>query len=178
MDEVHLHHAPRRSGFAGLVRIVIGQQLSTAAARTINDRIAVLCEGDICPQAIQRLAEQELRKCGVSAAKVRTLKRLSEKIAVKPNYFGDIAAMSDGDAMAELMAHHGIGEWSAAMFLIFEDARPDIFTASDSSLRRAINLLYRRNAPRTFDGYKRLAKRWSPYRSVASLFLWRWLDSR
>lgn len=168
----------RRTGddlFRALAGSVVSQQLSTKAAATIWARLEVACGGRVTPETILKLRLPSMRKAGLSAAKSKTLKELAK--AVKKEL--DLPALRrvpEDEAIAKLTEVWGIGTWTAEMFLIFALGREDVFSPGDLGLVRAIEMLYDVPKDSHRDVYIEIAERWSPYRSVACLALWRHRD--
>lgn len=169
---------PRKSAdelFRALAGSVVSQQLSTKAAATIWSRLEEACGGVVTPLSISKLRAERMRKAGLSAAKVKTLKELAK--AVKGGL--DLPALKklpEEVAIEQLTAVWGIGTWTAEMFLIFALGRADVFSPKDLGVMRAIEELYdvpKNSKPHV---YVEVAECWSPYRSVACLALWRHRD--
>ena len=164
--------APRRRapGFAGLARIVVGQQVSVASAEAIWARfVAVFPE--ITPQAIGRAREPRFREAGLSAPKIRTLRAAAT--ACRDGLDLDALASQPAEAAhAALCAVKGIGPWTADIYLLFCLGHPDIFPAGDLALRIAVADAFGLDPlPRPAD-LAVLARRWSPWRSVAATVFW------
>ena len=162
--------------FASLVRIVISQQLGTAAARSIFLRTKEACKGRLTPESVSRVSPAALRKAGLSGAKVKTLKAIAQ--AVKNNSLDllSLKKISEAQAAEKLMAIWGLGPWSVEMFLMNSLGRTDVFSPGDLGLIRAMEVIYGlpKNAPHS--SLLAIAEKWSPYRSYASLLLWRTRD--
>lgn len=184
MAELVSAHGPCRIDPAGnapfdtLIGSIVGQQLSTKAAATIHARL-MDAAGDgptASPAALLALDEARMRASGLSRAKVRYV-----HAAARAQHDGDLdwaalAGQSDAAAIRSLVKLPGVGPWTAEMLLIFALGRLDIYAMGDLGLRRAIERLYRKGKPLTDIGLKRISNRWRPYRSVASWYLWRYLD--
>jgi DNA-3-methyladenine glycosylase II len=161
----------RTDYFPSLIRSIIGQQLSVSVARTIWQRAETLC-GDVTPQVITALNDDEFKKIGISAKKVSYLKDLSQKVLDGAIDLEKLTSLPDNEVIERLVRVKGIGRWTAEMFLIFSLGRLDILSLGDLGLKRAIQWLYglkKSPAERTMKLY---AKKWVPYRTVASLYLW------
>ena len=113
----------------------------------------------------------ELRGAGLSSAKARYILELARRVDDGTLDFGALKRQSDDDVIRALVDLPGIGQWTAEMFLIFGLHRPDVLALGDAGLKRAARLLYGKNA-----NLERIGKRWRPYCSVASWYLWRHLD--
>lgn len=163
--------------FAALASSVTGQQLSTKAADTIWGRLVVACGGEVTPEAIKRLRVPTLRKAGLSAAKVKTLKELSKAVLSGTLNLPALAKVPEQEAIAQLSSIWGIGTWTAEMFLMFALERTDVFSPGDLGLRRSIEALYGLPKDVHIKELEAIAIRWSPHRTFASRVLWRVRDS-
>lgn len=165
--------------FTGLCRIIIGQQLSTKAARSIFEKfIAQFPRKRPTPERVLAISENELRACGLSRAKCRSLFALAKSIHERSLPLHRLHTLADEDVAAHLIGIRGIGRWSAEMFLMFYLGREDVFSPGDLGLRSAIKQLYRKRRLPTPHEAETLARRWSPYRSYACRILWQSLDGK
>ncbi len=160
----------RGAGFAALVRGVIGQQLSVKAAASIEARVRTVAP-DLSPHQLAAIAPDDLRALGLSWAKVRTVRALAERALTGLLDLDALATADDETVVAALTVVPGIGRWTAEMFLMFGLARPDVFSWGDAGLRKAVEVLYGPGAG------PEVAEAWRPWRSVASLYLWRSLQN-
>ena len=161
----------REAGFAGLATIIVSQQVSTASAAAIFGRL----QARIVPleaAGIAKATDEDLRACGLSNAKIRTLRAVAQAIlegSLDLKVLGDLDAE---DAHKALIAVKGIGPWTADIFLLFCLGHPDAFPAGDLALQEAakvaLNLKRRPDAARL----ERIAERWRPLRGVAARMLW------
>lgn len=167
--------ASRGAPFVTLARSVVGQQISVRAADTVWARFLERV-GEVEPQRLLDLSENGLSGCGLSARKIGYLLDLAAHFAdgrLDPALWD---AQDDETLIAELCRVRGIGRWTAEMFLIFNQLRPDVFPVDDIGLQRAVALHYLggvRPSPRELAEFGR---RWQPWRSVATWYLWRSLD--
>ena len=166
----------RNNIFFSLCKSIIGQQISVAAADSVFKKFRLLCKGKINPQTIKKLSTSDLKKCGLSRQKAKGIKELSIKFidkTFKPNL---IKKMSDEEAIIYLSSLRQIGRWSAEMILLFTFNRSNIWPVQDIGLLRAISINYKKKylPPKNF--VKLLQKRFSPYCSVATWYLWRSID--
>lgn len=162
--------------FISLVSSIISQQLSTKVADVIYARFEALFENPITPQEVLKIEDQTMRDIGMSWAKIKYVKALSEYAIKSDTVFEKFDAMSDEDIITELTQVKGIGRWTAEMFLIFTMERPDVFSYGDLGLRRAIERLYGCKTEPTVKQMEKIVKKWIPYRSIASRYLWKSLD--
>lgn len=160
-------------GFLSLARAIVDQQISMAAARTIWGRFEALCDGEITPEKTIEADTQAMRACGLSGRKTEYLKDLSAHILSGAIDFDRLGEQSDEEIIAELIAVRGIGRWTAEMFLIFSLGRDDVFALDDGGLRRAVCQLKGLPLDVPKQAIEAVSEVWAPYRTAASLFLWR-----
>ncbi len=167
--------ALRRERFAALGRAIIFQQLAGAAARTIHDRFVRLFPGRRFPTPRQVLeaSTEDLRRVGLSRQKSLYLRDLATHVENGTLNFHRFAKMSDEEIIADLTRVHGIGRWTAEMFLMFNLGRPDVLPVDDLGVRNAVRRLYRMRKMPDAKRLRALGERWRPYRSAASWYLWR-----
>ena len=161
----------REPGFAGLAAIIISQQVSTASANAIFGRLAAR----LTPLGATRVAdatEEELRSCGLSAAKIRTLRALAKAIAEGSLDLAVLAERDAEEAHNSLVAVKGIGPWTADIFLLFCLGHPDAFPAGDLALQEAARLALDLKRRPDAERLERIAERWRPWRGVAARMLW------
>lgn len=158
-----------------LVGSIISQQLSVRAAATIESRVAALGDGVGFPepQRLLALPEETLRACGLSGAKTRYVKDLAGKWLDGTLQPERIAALPDEEVIAELTRVKGIGRWTAEMVLIFTLRRPDVLPVDDLGFRNAVQRAYGLPERPGAAELQRLGDAWRPYRSIATLYLWR-----
>jgi DNA-3-methyladenine glycosylase II len=172
----------RGDAFATLARSIVGQQISVKAADAVWGRVATAC-AEMTPAQVLRKRASTLRVCGLSERKVEYLRDLAAHFRsgrIDPVAF---AAMDDEAIITALTDVRGIGRWTAEMFLIFNLLRPDVLPLDDLGLLKAIGRHYLDDLPAQQllgrDGRAKvltLAAAWSPWRSVATWYLWRSLD--
>jgi DNA-3-methyladenine glycosylase II len=170
--------AKRRDPFHVLASSIIGQQLSTKAADTIQARVhaRVGAKKQLAPALLLAAPAEDLRACGLSNAKVKWLHALSERVESGALNFRQLAKMSDADALQTLDDLPGVGLWTAEMFLIFALDRVDLFSMGDVGLRNSVNKLFNGGTKLDEKATLKIVERWAPYRSVASWYLWRLTD--
>jgi DNA-3-methyladenine glycosylase II len=168
-----------RDHYGALVRTIVGQQLSTRAARAIYERLTQRFGGRApTPEEILADDPDELRSSvGLSHAKVRYLRSLAEHVLDGSLELGKLGRFSDDEVSAKLTAINGIGRWSADMFLMFHLQRPDVLPVGDLGIRKAFQVVYGLPALPEAGEMERIAEPWRPHRTVASLFLWRSLSA-
>lgn len=166
----------REPGFAGLAAIVIGQQVSPAAADAIFARLSAHV-GEVTAAAVQATGDDALRACGLSTGKIATLRALAEAVSAGGLDLADLATHDPDIARARLTAIRGIGPWTADVFLLFGLGHADIWPAGDLALQEAARLalgLAARPGPAEAAA---IAERWRPLRGVAAHCLWLYYGS-
>jgi len=159
--------------FEALCRIVAGQQVSTAAARTVWGRVCEAFDGAPDPaQLTAEGAEEKLRAAGLSGRKASYMIGIAEAIEAGELRTQELDEASDEEVIETLVALRGLGRWSAEMFLLFDLGRPDVFSGGDLGLRHGIRIAYGLEEPPTPEEAVEIAERWAPNRSLASLYLW------
>ena len=168
----------RPDPWEALARAIVGQQLSTKAARSIWEKLRLQFGGETPdPAALLRKRPQTLRKAGLSNAKVEFLRDLARRVKDGSLDLGRLEELPDEDVVAELIEVKGIGSWTAEMFLIFHLGRPDVVSAGDLGIRRAIQIAYGMDDLPGPEELERIAEEWRPHRTLACLYLWRSLDN-
>jgi DNA-3-methyladenine glycosylase II len=165
---------PASDHYGALVRAIVGQQISTSAARSIYGRL-VARYGGRTPTPRELLADEreELRAAaGLSRSKVGFLRDLADHIESGALVLEDLEGLSDKEASAQLTQVKGIGQWTADMFLIFHLGRADVLPIGDLGLRRAAMIEYRLRKLPEERRFVTLARPWRPWRSVACWYLW------
>ena len=164
--------------YGALLRSIVGQQLSTKAARSIYDRVTALFGGKTpTPEELLAYDPEELRGAGLSRAKVAYMRSLAEHVIDGSLELERLHELSDEEITAELTAVKGLGVWTAHMFLIFHLQRPDVLPVGDLGVRNAAKQLYGLDELPKPAELEALGEPWRPYRSLASLYLWRSLDN-
>ena len=157
---------------------IMGQQISVHAARAIRARFAALDEARGYPLPAQVLGaeDEELRACGLSRGKILSLRDLAAHLEDGRVDAGRFEEMEDEAIIAALVPVRGIGRWTSEMFLMFSLARPDVWAVDDLGLRVAVARLYDLEERPDAKKMREIAEPWKPWRSLASWYLWRWLD--
>jgi len=168
-----------RNYFIVLCNAIIGQQISVAAADAITIRFNKLFNGHSpTPQGVIKLPEIDLRKAGLSKQKVAYLKDLSfhfyEKI-LRPHR---LHHMGNDEVICQLTRVHGIGRWTAEMFLIFSLNRPDVLPVGDLGLQLALKKLYRMRQLPTVKRMRTIGRKWNPLETVGTWYAWRAQDEK
>ena len=161
----------REGGFAGLAQIIVGQQVSTASAAAIYGRLAAACD-PLDAACILRLRKDRLLRVGLSNAKVKTLKEIARAITAKHIDLDALADIPADEAHNRLTALHGIGPWTADLYLLACLGHADAWPAGDLALQEAARLAFGLKARPTTKEMGPLADAWRPWRAVAARLLW------
>ena len=167
----------RKDVFFSLCKSIIGQQISVAAANSVFTKFKLACNGTINPESVNKLKSSNLKQCGLSRQKAKGIKELAKKFIKKSFNPKLIKDMTDEEAIEYLSKLRQIGKWSAEMILLFTYNRPNIWPVQDIGLLRAISNNYKKKylPPKNF--VDKLKKKFSPYCSVATWYLWRSIDN-
>ena len=162
--------------FHSLAEAIVYQQLNGKAAFTIFNRFAGLAGEPLTPRGILKLSEAQMRSAGLSKQKSSYLKDMAERAARGDLNFTRLPDMSDDEVIRHLTQVKGVGVWTAHMFLMFTLRRPDILPTGDFGIRMAMKKHYQKRKLPTPAQMEKIAKSWTPFRSVACWYLWRSLD--
>ena len=167
----------RRDIFFSLCKSIIGQQISVAAANSVFSKFKKKCNNRISAKTVSKLTFSQLKSCGLSRQKVSGIKSLARKILDKSFNPKIISKMTDEEAIDYLSDLKQIGRWSAEMILLFTFNRSNIWPLQDIGLLRAISNNYNKKyfPPKIF--LNKLYKKFTPYCSVATWYLWRSIDN-
>ena len=164
---------PKATQYQSLVRAVIAQQVSTAAARTISGRLVEKCEGIITPSRVGALSSKQLQSIGLTSAKVRTISELTRASLSGEINFRKFTHMSDQEIIDDLVSLFGIGRWTVEMFLIFHLGRLDVWPVDDLAVRRGWDNLHGNKDPIKPRELKSLGDQFLGMRSVVAWYCWR-----
>lgn len=162
-----------RDPFDSLVDAIISQQISTAAARSVRQRLLARFNGVLDPSILAETDKSTFRSCGVSPQKASYIISLSEHFMTNHADFERMPDLSDVEVIELLTAVKGIGEWTAQMFLMFTLHRTDVFPVKDYGIRKSMHQLYGWKTPRKDTTMINKSRKWSPFRTQACLVLWR-----
>lgn len=169
---------PKRPFFFTLCSSIISQQLSTKVADIITNRFLALFDGrPPSPEQVLIMPIEDLVSIGLSRAKASYIKDLADKSSQGVIKYRSFNRLPDEEIIQELIAVKGIGRWTAEMFLIFSLNRLDILPVGDLGLQKAIEIHYKLNSLPKKEQILELGERWRPYRSIATWFFWRSLNS-
>ena len=161
----------REGGFAGLAQIIMGQQLSTASAAAIYGRLVTIAD-PFDHHAVLRARKDRLLRLGLSNAKVKALKEIARAIEAKHIDLNALDDLPADEAHVALVALHGIGPWTADLYLLACLGHTDAWPAGDLALQEAARMAFGLRARPTTKEMGRLAEPWRPYRAVAARLLW------
>jgi DNA-3-methyladenine glycosylase II len=164
---------PKLSQYQSLIRAVIAQQVSTAAAKTITSRLEIKCAGSITAEKVGALTPKQLQSVGLTGAKVRTISELTSAALSGDINFRKFAHMSDEEIIQELVPLFGIGRWTVEMFLIFHLGRLDVWPVDDLAVRRGWDNLHKNAEPIKPKVLKGLGDQFVGMRSVVAWYCWR-----
>lgn len=156
--------------FSALVSSIVAQQISGKAAETVWNRLSSLL-GNITPENIEKASLPEIQGCGMSARKAGYIKGIANAAISGEVDFNELQTLTDEEVIKKLSALKGVGVWTAEMLLIFSLCRPDVVSFGDFAIRRGMMNLYGLNELSKDEFYK-YRERYSPYGSIASLYLW------
>jgi DNA-3-methyladenine glycosylase II len=164
---------PTVTHYQSLIRSVIAQQVSTAAAKTISGRLQEKCGGSITAAKVGSLSLKELQSVGLTGAKVRTISELTDASLSGEINFRKFTHMSDEEIIKELVPLFGIGQWTLEMFLIFHLGRLDVWPVDDLAVRRGWDNLHGNSEPIKPKALHLLGDQFSGMRSVVAWYCWR-----
>ena len=168
-------YQPHSDGYRFLVNQIVGQMLSNKVAKTLFGRLEELCNGNICPENINRISDNKIREIGLARSKVSFIRELTRAVECGNLVFQELKELEDSEVMSKLMSIKGIGSWSAKMYLIFVLDRQDVLPYEDVAFLQSYGWLYK-----TSD-YSKIAvekkcNRWKPYSTIAARYMYRALD--
>lgn len=164
---------PKVTQYQSLVRAVIAQQVSTAAARTISGRLQDICGGTITASKVGALSLKQLQSIGLTGAKVRTISELTDASLSGEINFRKFNSMSDEEIINDLVPLFGIGRWTVEMFLIFHLGRLDVWPVDDLAVRRGWDNLHGNSEPIKPKALNALGDQFAGMRSVVAWYCWR-----
>ena len=167
----------REQGFSSIAYSIVGQQLSKTAATSIRSRFDSLFS-NLCvnPSELINMDDDILRQTGISLLKVNYLKGLADYVLSGRIDFDSLEDMDNETIIVKLTEIKGIGRWTAEMYLMFSMNRLDVFPVGDRAIRSAISSIYNISKNSPDDIYIQIASKWSPYRTIASWYLYKYLE--
>jgi DNA-3-methyladenine glycosylase II len=168
-----------QDAYGALLRSIVGQQLSTKAARTIYGRMLELFDGHApTPKQLLAVDPDRIRAAGLSRPKISYLRDLAQHVEDGELELERLDDLPDEEVIEQLTAVKGIGEWSAHMFLMFHLGRPDVLPVGDQGIRNAAKTQYRLRKLPDPKRLEKIARPWRPHRTLACLYLWSSLDNK
>ena len=161
--------------FHSLINSIIGQQISVSAADSMKTKFFKL-KRSITPQTVSKLSTTDLRKCGLSRQKILYIRNISKFFLQNKKFIKNINKSSEEEIYNNLIEIKGVGNWTIHMFLMFSYGSSNIFPTGDLGFLKAISKLYKTQIPISERKLQLLYKKWSPYSSQATWYLWRSLD--
>ena len=159
--------------YGALLRAVVGQQLSTKAARTIYGRVVDLFGGEEpSPAALLEVDEKALRGAGLSGRKVEYIRDLASHVVTGELELNRLTELSDEEVIEEVTAVRGLGQWTAEMFLMFHLGRKDVISGGDLGIRKAIQIEYGLDEMPKPEEVVERSEAWRPNRTLACIYLW------
>ena len=163
------------NSFHALINSIIGQQISVSAANSMKKKLFVL-KRNITPRTIKNLKKNDLKKCGLSKQKILYINNIADFFLENKKFTNEIHKFEDQYIREKLIEIKGIGNWTVDMFLIFTHGSSNIFPTGDLGFIKAISKHYKVDLPISEKFLSKLFKKWSPYSSIATWYLWRSLD--
>ena len=168
----------RNPTFASICEIIVGQQLSGSAARTIFKRlVSVVEKGELSPDNVLKLSSNQLKGVGLSGQKASFLLQNAQMFVERPNYFDELKNLSDAILESELKKLRGVGPWTAQIFMMSCCGRDNVFPEGDATLEKMVSLLYGVSPSQQQVEFSKLSELWFPYRSYAARYFWKEADS-
>ena len=161
--------------FHSLINSIIGQQISVSAADSMKTKFFKL-KRNITPQTVSKLRTTDLQKCGLSRQKILYIRNISKFFLQNKKFIKNINKTSEEEIYNNLIEIKGVGNWTIHMFLMFSYGSSNIFPTGDLGFLKAISKLYKVQLPISERKLKLLYRKWSPYSSQATWYLWRSLD--
>ena len=163
------------NSFHALINSIIGQQISVSAANSMKKKLFVL-KKNITPRTIKNIKKIDFKKCGLSKQKILYINNIADFFIENKKFIYEIDKAEDQYIREKLIEIKGIGNWTVDMFLIFTHGSSNIFPTGDLGFIKAISKHYKKDLPLDDNFLSTLLKRWSPYSSIATWYLWRSLD--
>ena len=163
------------NSFHALINSIIGQQISVSAANSMKKKLFAL-KKNITPRTIKNIKKIDLKKCGLSKQKILYINNIANFFVENKKFIYEIDKVEDQYIREKLIEIKGIGNWTVDMFLIFTHGSSNIFPTGDLGFIKAISKHYKKDLPLDDNFLSTLLKRWSPYSSIATWYLWRSLD--
>jgi len=163
------------NSFHALINSIIGQQISVSAANSMKSKLFSL-KKNITPRTLKNLKNSQLKKCGLSKQKILYINNITEFFINNKQFIKEMKNVDEDIIRENLIEIKGIGNWTIDMFLLFTYGSSNIFPSGDLGFLKAISRHYKKDIPLTDKFLLSLFKKWSPYSSIATWYLWRSLD--
>jgi len=163
------------NSFHALINSIIGQQISVSAANSMKIKLFSL-KRNITPRTIKNITNNEFKKCGLSKQKILYIRNISEFFLNNKQFTNQLNSFDEKIIREKLIEIKGIGNWTVDMFLLFTHGSSNIFPSGDLGFVKAISKHYKKDLPLSDKYLLKLYKKWSPYSSIATWYLWRSLD--
>lgn len=170
-----ISYEPHEDGYSFLIREIIEQMLSIKAADKIYSRLEEVCSGSVRPDVINTISDEQILGVGTSRRKVKAIRSLTQEIENGNIILSDFENMPDEDVMKSLTSVHGIGTWTAKMYLMFVLNRQDVLPFEDAAFLQGYRWAYKTNDYSPAAVQKK-CKKWKPYSSIAARYMYRALD--
>ncbi|WP_315710212.1 DNA-3-methyladenine glycosylase family protein [Brenneria uluponensis] len=157
--------------FSALVTYIVEQQISVAAARTVNQRLLTLCDGALTPESVYNLSPEDIQACGMTMKKAHYILGVAQSAVSGAVDLSAVQHMDDQAVIKTLTTLNGVGVWTVEMLLIFSLRRPDVLSWGDLAIQRGMMRLYH-HKKLSREQFERYRRRYSPYGTTASLYLW------
>lgn len=164
---------PEPDLFRTLVRAMIAQFISTAAARSITGRLETRLKGKLTATGILKLTDEDFQTCGIRGGKLRSIRELAEHFRANRKFARSVLEADDEGVRKLLLPLRGIGPWTVDMILMFGLARPDVLPVGDLGLRAGVRDLFQLPELPEAKALQTLAESWRPYRTIATWYVWR-----
>lgn len=168
---------PHDSPFAALTRAIVFQQLAGRAATAIHGRVLATIGGELSPEALLAVPEEQLKGAGLSNAKLASLRDLAARVVSGELPLDGLDGLGDDEIVERLSAVRGIGRWTAEMFLMFQLRRPDVWPVDDLGVRKGYATIHGLATPPKPKELLALGDVYRPYRTLAAWYCWRTADT-
>ncbi|WP_135302890.1 DNA-3-methyladenine glycosylase family protein [Haloarcula amylovorans] len=172
LDEHNPYSEPDWTEFERLCISIINQQLSTASAAAVKERVFELLDEEVTPESVLDADEDKLRDAGLSRMKVEYMRNAAEAFQERDYSREELSEHSNEEIVERLTEIKGIGDWTARMYLLFVMERPDILPLGDLAVRNGIQELYGDGEDMTREEMREIAEDWRPHRSTATKYIW------
>ncbi len=165
------------SNYTRLIQIIVGQQLSGAAAKTIFTRLTDLIGDNFSPNDLLNIDEEDFLQIGISRAKVNYTQLISLHLKSNPNYFLELDTLNSSEKILELTKFKGVGIWTASIFTMSSDLTSDVFAYGDGTLNRVIQEIYQIDKNKFDKTLETIVSKWEPYKTLVCNAMWNYNDT-